>query len=190
MSESGWYAKTEAGRQEIADRARRLPAQLRSILLVVDGQKDDGTLQQIVAGVHAPDDALAQLQQMGLIRRGGDASLPASSSTSTSTSTSSAPLAASAATVTDAIQALADRADAPVSREAAQRYSRLYDAMSEAVRQYLGLKGYFMQLKIERCSDAAALEALLPDLAAAIAKVKSPALAARWLQDTLGTDAQ
>ncbi|MEB1530864.1 hypothetical protein [Xanthomonas sp. WHRI 7945] len=192
MSESGWYAKTEAGRQEIADRARRLPAQLRSILLVVDGQKDDSTLQQIVAGVHAPDDALAQLQQMGLIRRGGDASLPASpvSSPSPSPSPSSAPLAASAATVTDAIQALADRADAPVSREAAQRYSRLYDAMSEAVRQYLGLKGYFMQLKIERCSDAAALEALLPDLAAAIGKAKSPALATRWLQDTLGADAQ
>lgn len=196
MSESGWYAKTEAGRQEIADRARRLPAQLRSILLVVDGQKDDSTLQQIVAGVHAPDDALAQLQQMGLIRRGGDASLPASPasspspSPSPSVSASSAPLAASAATVTDALQALADRADAPVSREAAQRYSRLYDAMSEAVRQYLGLKGYFMQLKIERCSDAAALEALLPDLATAIGKAKSPALAARWLQDTLGADAQ
>ncbi|MDR6671453.1 hypothetical protein [Xanthomonas sp. 1678] len=192
MSENGWYAKTEAGRQEIADRARRLPAQLRSILLVVDGQKDDSTLQQIVAGVHAPDDALAQLQQMGLIRRGGDASLPASplSSPSPSPSASSAPLAASAATVTDALQALADRADAPVSREAAQRYSRLYDAMSEAVRQYLGLKGYFMQLKIERCSDAAALEALLPDLATAIGKAKSPALAARWLQDTLGADAQ
>ncbi len=65
-------AKTEAGRQEIAHRARRLPAQLRSILLVIDGNKDDNALQQIVAGVHAPEDALAQLQQMGLIRRGGD----------------------------------------------------------------------------------------------------------------------
>ncbi len=49
--------------------------------------------------------------------------------------------------------------------------------MSEAVRKHLGLKGYFMQLRIERCSDAAAL-----------GKAKSPALAARWLQDTLGAD--
>ncbi|WIH07046.1 hypothetical protein KHF85_04520 [Xanthomonas translucens pv. graminis] len=40
---------------------------------------------------------------------------------------------------------------APVSREAAQRYWLLYDAMSEAVRKHLGLRGYFMQLRIERC---------------------------------------
>jgi len=170
MSERGRYAKTEAGRQEIADRARRLPAQLRSILLVVDGQKDDAALQQIVAGLHAPDDALAQLQQMGLIARGGDAV------TSVSASSASAPSAPPM------------RADAPVSREAAQRYSQLYEAMSEAVRKHLGLKGYFMQLKIERCGDAAALETLLPELTAALGKAKSPALAARWLQETLGVD--
>lgn len=180
------YAKTEAGRQEIADRARRLPAQLRSILLVVDGQKDDAALQQIVAGLHAPEDALAQLQQMGLIRRGGEPSAPPAPAASAS----SAPPPASAATVAGAVHALAHPGDAPVSREAAQRYSQLYEAMSEAVRQHLGLKGYFMQLKIERCSDAAALEALLPEFTAALGKAKSPALAARWLQDTLGGDPQ
>lgn len=178
------YAKTEAGRQEIADRARRLPAQLRSILLVVDGQKDDAALQQIVAGLHAPEDALAQLQQMGLIRRGGDPSAPPAPATSAS----GAPPPASATTVADAVHALAHPADAPVSREAARRYSQLYDAMSEAVRQHLGLKGYFMQLRIERCSDATALEALLPEFTAALGKAKSPALAARWLQDTLDAD--
>jgi len=64
----------------------------------------------------------------------------------------------------------------------------LYEAMSEAVRKHLGLKGYFMQLKIERCGDAAALETLLPELTAALGKAKSPALAARWLQETLGVD--
>ncbi len=181
------YAKTDAGRQEIADRARRLPAQLRSILLVVDGHKDDSALQQIVAGLHAPEDALAQLQQMGLIARGGDASASPAPATSPSVSPSSAP-AASPATLAGAMHGLAGSGDAPVSHEAAQRYSHLYDAMSEAVRKHLGLKGYFMQLRIERCSDAAALEALLPEFTAALGKAKSPALAARWLQDTLDDD--
>jgi len=178
------YAKTDAGRQEIADRARRLPAQLRSILLVVDGHKDDSALQQIVAGLHAPEDALVQLQQMGLIARGGDA--PAAPAPAISPSIS--PPAASATTLADAIHSSAIPGDTPVSHEAAQRYSHLYDAMSEAVRKHLGLKGYFMQLRIERCSDAAALEALLPEFTAALGKAKSPALAARWLQDTLGGD--
>ncbi|MBB4126799.1 hypothetical protein GGR77_002089 [Xanthomonas translucens] len=182
------YAKTDAGRQEIADRARRLPAQLRSILLVVDGHKDDTALQQIVAGLHAPEDALAQLQQMGLIARGGGAA--AAPAAPPSTAASSAPSVASATTLADAIHASASPGDTPVSQEAAQRYSRLYDAMSEAVRKHLGLKGYFMQLRIERCSDAAALEALLPEFTAALGKAKSPALAARWLQDTLGADPQ
>ncbi|QNH13776.1 hypothetical protein [Xanthomonas sp. SI] len=184
------YAKTDAGRQEIADRARRLPAQLRSILLVVDGHKDDSALQQIVAGLHAPQDALAQLQQMGLIARGGDAPAAPAPATSPSISPSGAPPAASATTLADAIHSSAIPGDTPVSHEAAQRYSHLYDAMSEAVRKHLGLKGYFMQLRIERCSDAAALEALLPEFTAALGKAKSPALAARWLQDTLGGDPQ
>jgi hypothetical protein len=171
------YAKTDAGRQEIADRARRLPAQLRSILLVVDGHKDDSALQQIVAGLHAPEDALAQLQQMGLIARGGNASAAPAPAASPSISPPA-----------DTIHPSANPGDTPVSHEAAQRYSHLYDAMSEAVRKHLGLKGYFMQLRIERCSDAAALEALLPEFTAALGKAKSPALAARWLQDTLDAD--
>lgn len=42
--------------------------------------------------------------------------------------------------------------------------------MSEAVREHLGLRGYFLQLKIERCTDVGELLALLPDLSTALAK--------------------
>lgn len=63
-------------------------------------------------------------------------------------------------------------------------YQQLYDAMSEAVRRHLGLKGYFIQLKIERCTDALALERLYPELLAAVGKARSPALAQRWWQET------
>ncbi len=56
--------------------------------------------------------------------------------------------------------------------------------MSEAVRRHLGLKGYFMQLKIERCKDALSLERLCPELLDAVAKARSPALAQRWWQET------
>ena len=41
-----------------------------------------------------------------------------------------------------------------------------------------------MQLKIERCTDALALERLCPELLAAVAKARSPALAQRWWQET------
>ena len=61
------HAKTAAGRQEIEDRARRLVPGLRSILLMVDGQRDDNELTAMLPGLRAPDDALAQLAEMGLI---------------------------------------------------------------------------------------------------------------------------
>lgn len=149
------HAKTAAGRQEIEDRARRLPPALRSILLMVDGQRDDDALTALLPGLRAPDDALGQLAEMGLIDVVGGAV---------------APLAARALT--------AGREQDP------DLYKRLYDWMSESVRRHLGLKGYFMQLKIERCTDAAGLEKLWPDMAAAVAKAKSQALASRWLSDT------
>lgn len=149
------HAKTAAGRQEIEDRARRLPPALRSILLMVDGQRDDTALTALLPGLRAPDDALAQLSAMGLIEIVGG---------------SAAPVVAAALT--------AGREQDP------DLYKRLYDWMSESVRRHLGLKGYFMQLKIERCTDAAGLEKLWPDMAAAVAKARSPALATRWLSDT------
>ena len=40
MKDGELYFKTEAGKREIQDRALKLPAALRSILLMVDGQRD------------------------------------------------------------------------------------------------------------------------------------------------------
>lgn len=61
------HAKTAAGRQEIEDRGRRLPAGLRSILLMVDGRRDDTELRGLLEGLRAPADALEQLAAQGLI---------------------------------------------------------------------------------------------------------------------------
>ena len=63
---------------------------------------------------------------------------------------------------------------------AAERYRVLYGLMSESVREYLGLRGYFMQLKVERCADVAELRALLPALADAIGKARGQAVGRRW----------
>lgn len=150
------HAKTAAGRQEIEDRGRRLPPALRSILLMVDGQRDDEELRQLGQGLHAPDDALAQLLAMGLIEvADGRRSEPMG-----------------------AVQAPA------VERSASERYQRMYDWMSESVRKHLGLKGYFLQLKIERAQTAAELEQLWPDLANALGRSKDHAFASHWLEET------
>ncbi|HEY0502124.1 MAG TPA: hypothetical protein VGD42_01405 [Lysobacter sp.] len=149
--------KTDAGRDEIQSRALKLPNVLRSILLMVDGQRNVGQLRGVIAGLKGPDDALDQLEALGLI------AAPKSLA------------AAAAATIPDARTATPPApatapASAPVT--AATGYSALYTLMSETVRDHLGLRGYFLQLKVERCSDVADLLALLPDFSTALGKAK------------------
>mgnify|MGYP001100461392 FL=1 len=50
--------------------------------------------------------------------------------------------------------------------------------MSETVREHLGLRGYFLQLKVERCTDMGELMALLPDFSTALAKARDTEFAA------------
>ncbi|MCW4453615.1 hypothetical protein OK348_02240 [Flavobacterium sp. MXW15] len=149
------HAKTEAGRQEIEDRGRKLPPALRSILLMVDGQRDDEELGQLGQNLRAPDDALAQLAAMGLIEA-----------------------VAGQASAAPKVMATAKIGNDP------ERYQQLYDWMTESVRKHLGLKGYFLQLKIERADTATGLEQLWPDVANALSKSKSHAFATRWLEET------
>jgi len=155
------WSKTEAGRNEIQQRTRKLPAGLRSILLLVDGQRSDDELHTMMSGLHAPDDALGQLATDGLIeRRSGAASM----------------LAAVAATRSnDGVPA--------VVMTSAERYNVLYARITDDIRSHIGLKGYFLQLKVERCANADDLEALLPDVATAMTKARDHTFATRWLED-------
>ena len=64
------------------------------------------------------------------------------------------------------------------------RYRSLYEIVSDTVRRHLGLKGYFMQLKVEKCADVDQLLALLPEIATALTKAKNHTFASEWLART------
>jgi len=77
----------------------------------------------------------------------------------------------------------------PASRQAAAasppsdvavRYITLSGLLGEAVHEHMGLRGFFMQLKIERCTAIEDLLALLPEVAAAIAKARGAEYAKSW----------
>ena len=149
------HAKTAAGRREIEDRGLRLAPALRSVLLLVDGQRDSRELLQMAQGLRAPEDALEQLLALGLIEVvGGNVERAPPEPVTT------------------------QLGDDPL------RYQQLRDWMAESVRRHLGLKGYLIQLKIERSRSAVGLEQLWPEVAAALGKAKSPAFASRWLEET------
>lgn len=147
----GSYAKTEAGRAEIGLRRHKPAPSMRSLLLLVDGQRDLALLRHFAASLHAPDDAIEQLEALGLI---------------------AAP---------DASGALRPPAGTGRRRRRrTRRYITLSGLMSEGVRSHPGLRGFLMQLRIERCADAEALLALLPEVGAAIAKARTPDVASEW----------
>lgn len=159
MRDSDLPVKTNDGRDEIQNRSRKLPPVLRSILLIIDGERSVRHLRDLIASLHGPADALEQLESMGLI---------ASSAAVAASALAHAPTPGAAFTVQVA---------APLV-DPAQRYQTQYALMSETVREHLGLRGYFLQLKIERCSNSEELAELLPDLSAALAKARKDDIAA------------
>ena len=175
----GIYRKTDAGRDEIRDRGRRLSPPLRTVLLMVDGQRTLAQLREVMAGMKAPADALEALLADGLIEAVPSGFDPAGLMGAIG------PRAASRPPSVVLAEAAANAA-APVAGPAAVAdtgsgaYLYLCERMSEAVRAHLGLRGYFLQLKVERCTDIASLQALLPELRAAVAKAKGESFASDW----------
>ncbi len=172
MNDKEIYAKTDAGREEMRTRALQLSGALRNVLLLVDGNRTVAQLKELQAGGKAPPDALEQLLSMGLIE----------------VLESSVQPAAEPAPAPPAVALVAPPRDMPLLEPEApqtgaepapvaardetqpQRFDRLYTLMNELVSDYLGLRGYFMQLKIEKCSSAEELLALQNELGAALAK--------------------
>jgi hypothetical protein len=156
------FSKTDAGKQEILERSRKLASGARSILLMADGQRNEAELTALIAALHAPPDTLQQLLALGLITA-----------------------ARQDARVAEAAAGKRPGADAgmpPSAQPAGEKYLALYALMTDSIRAHLGLKGYFMQLKVERCTDLDALQALLPEMANALSRAKDHAFATRWLQ--------
>ncbi len=143
------FTKTDLGMRTIRDKAIELPRAARTILLLVDGRSTVEKLQKFIAATRAPDKTLEELESMGLI-------------TSVMQKSAAANQASHAAPVA-AVAAL----DVPLDET--ERFNSLYELMCEVSATFLGLRGYFVQLKIERCSNAAELLELKQDLVESIA---------------------
>ncbi|WP_368562435.1 hypothetical protein [Pseudoxanthomonas sp. UTMC 1351] len=128
---------------------------------MTDGQRNETELTELIAALHAPPDTLQQLLGLGLIAAVRPDELAAEASRK---------------------RPDADAGTLPSPQAAGEKYLLLYALMTESIRAHLGLKGYFMQLKVERCTDLDALQELLPEMANALSRAKDHAFATRWLK--------
>lgn len=174
MRENEVPSKTDAGRDEIQNRTRKLPMGLRSILLMVDGQRSARELRGATAGLRGAEDALEQLRAMGLISvpMSLAAAAAATIPVSVSVPLESVPLES---VPLESVPAAANDAAGPVEAAGsgfAGAYAMLSARMSQTVREHLGMRGYFLQLKIDDCTEVAELLALLPELSSALGHVR------------------
>ena len=145
------YQKTEKGQDEIRTRANHLDQRHRAVLLMINGEK-------------TCDDILVQLQPLGMTQavfdelEGGGYIRP------------HMPMATTAK-----VEPAAASVPAPVdsSKEpAAEGYQRLYRFYTETISRYLGLRGYLLEMKVEKAGNVGELVTLRETLKAALAKTR------------------
>ncbi|AMR78456.1 hypothetical protein [Cupriavidus nantongensis] len=174
------YRKTEAGQDEIRSRARKLDHKLRALLLMVNGERREQALLAQVAGMGIGPEAMATLLAQGLVEAVAEPAQPSAAAPQELAHV--APPAAD----TNLFSVYAMR-HAPVAEAAApphtsaagvhspaevQAYQRLYHFYTDVIGQHLGLRGYMLQVKVEKAGDLPALMALREPLHAALLKAR------------------
>jgi hypothetical protein len=136
------YAKTDEGARELKERQRNLPIALRSILIMIDGNRTVAEVLERARALRVDASAFAALEREGLIAK-----------------RFSAPSAAESETV-------------PVARseDEVQRFLAAQQKVSDTINAHLGFRGYLMMMRLQRASNLRDLHDLLPDLAQALVK--------------------
>jgi hypothetical protein len=147
--------KTELGRRTIRERTVELPRPARTILLLVDGRSTVEKLRKFISATHAAERTLEDLEAKGLITRVAPPF------------TRSIPM----------VESDDPRPRVGMAASSLERFNALYELMCEVSATFLGLRGYFVQLKIERCENASQLFALKQDLVESIANRHGPEVA-------------
>lgn len=136
------YAKTELGLQELKERKLNLSIALRSLLILIDGER---TVLQILAkgqSLNLDDRALATLERSGLIAKRYSG------------------------------RSESDTETIPGERSADEiaRFLRAQRMMDAAINHHLGFRGYGLMLRMQKTANLRDLHDLLPDVAKALVK--------------------
>jgi hypothetical protein len=152
------YDKTAKGREEIATRKYQLATRLRTLLVMVDGHKPEEELLRNVAGLGLTASAVQELLAQELIvLTTSYAALPET-------------LATPAAAVTPAAPP-AETTDLPTASQV-QQFQQVYDFYNKTIKSTMGLRGFTLQLKVEKADTVEDLRQLRDPYLEAVQKAK------------------
>ena len=156
--------KSANGRAALAGRSQDLTAQLRTLLLMVYGDKTAAEYSEIASRLPAGREGFQQLIELGLVEVVPSlADLTRRPATASPSPAVAAPLSAPMADVTATV--------ATHTIDEAEQQRLLYPEFVRAVAD-LGLRGVMLQMKVELAMSASELLALREQVEVAIAKSK------------------
>ncbi|SFA82985.1 hypothetical protein SAMN04515620_10488 [Collimonas sp. OK607] len=170
------FDKTERGRTEIATRGQTVAPRLRTLLLLVDGKTGNDELLRKVAGLGLGQEHLDELLQAGLIQASADTA-------STNTATASSPVVNNiAAAEAPASNNIPPPAIAPMSAEQVlppgqTQFEAIYHFYNDTIKSMIGLRGYGLQLKVERAGSVQDFRELRQVYLEAVLKAKGEEIA-------------
>ena len=138
------YAKTELGIQELRERKLNLPLPLRSLLILIDGNRTVAEVLDKARALRLDERALTALERGGLIAK-----------------RFSAPSGTNVVAETAAPERTEDEVD---------RFMRAQQMMSDAINRHLGFRGYGLMMRLQRTANVRDIHDLLPDFAKALVK--------------------
>ncbi len=160
--------KSASGRAALAGRSQELPGPLRTLLLMIYGDKTAAEYSEIASRLPAGRDGFQQLITLGLIEV-----VPTLAGVSGRASASPAPAAGAEEVLHEPMADVAPVTATHTVDEAAQQ-RLLYPEFVRAVAD-LGLRGVMLQMKVERAMSAKELLALRDAVEAALGKSKGDA---------------
>ena len=143
MEPSEIYAKTELGQQELRERKLNLPVTLRSLLILIDGNRTVADVMDKARSLRLDERALNALERGGLIAK-----------------RFSAPSVSGPGAAPPAHR----------SEDEIRRFMQAQQMMSDAINEHLRLRGYGLMMRLQKTANVRDLHDLLPDFAMALVK--------------------
>ena len=168
------YDKTVIGREEIATRKYQLNPRLRTLLVMIDGKQSAAEIMKKVTGLGLNEQNLQELLDLELIA-------VIAQTASATPETAPLPMLTEAVPDTGA-EVQGDKVESSMTD--AERFQALYSFYNETIKSAIGLRGYGLQLKVERAANIDDFRALRQAYVEAVQKAKGPEMA-RSLRDRL-----
>jgi len=160
------FDKTEKGREEIATRKYQLASRLRTLLLLFDGKHETADILGKVAGIGLTQESIAELLNNGFIQAAATSINPAAKTTEGSSYSLKEPN--SDATHPHAGKTLPN---------GSTQFEAIYHFYNETIKSTIGLRGYLLQLKVERAGSIEEFRQLRNPYLEAVLKAKGQEIA-------------